>query len=83
MAALLALTVALGLPACGDSKDDKDTGIPNPASVFCKDKGGTVEIVTASDGSQSGLCHLPDGTKVDEWEYYRQFHPDDTTTTTS
>jgi hypothetical protein len=43
----------------------------NPAAVFCKDKGFTSEIRTASDGSQSGVCKFPDGSECDDWAYYR------------
>lgn len=46
-------------------------GMANPASVFCGDHGGKLEIVTAEDGSQSGNCTLPDGTVCDEWAYFR------------
>ncbi len=28
-------------------------------------------IVTAAGGGQEGVCHLPDGTAADEWEYFR------------
>lgn len=45
--------------------------IANPASKFCIDNGGTLEIVTAADGSQSGICTLPGKTKCDEWAYFR------------
>jgi putative hemolysin len=47
------------------------TGIANPASKFCTDNGGTLEIKTAADGSQSGFCTLKDGTVCDEWAYFR------------
>lgn len=46
-------------------------GLANPASQYCVSQGGEVVIVTAADGSQSGRCRLPDGTEVDEWEYFR------------
>ena len=45
--------------------------MPNPAAVYCEEHGGTLEIVTAADGSQAGLCHFPDGTACDEWAYFR------------
>jgi putative hemolysin len=44
--------------------------LANPASVYCEDQGGEVEIVDEDDG-QVGYCVLPDGTRVDEWEYFR------------
>lgn len=45
--------------------------MPNPASVYCKQNGNKLEIVTAADGSQSGRCVFPDGSACDEWAYYR------------
>lgn len=45
--------------------------LANPASVFCGEQNGTLEIVTAADGSQSGVCTLKDGTKCDEWAFFR------------
>lgn len=45
--------------------------IPNPASVYCTEQGNKLEIVTAADGSQSGMCIFPDGSTCDEWAYYR------------
>lgn len=52
------------------------SGLANPASEFCVEQGGTVEIVTDAYG-QVGYCNLPDGTRVEEQEYYRAEHPDD------
>ena len=45
--------------------------MPNPASVYCEQKGNELEIHTAADGSQSGICVFPDGSTCDEWAYYR------------
>src|SRR5512136_2571992 len=45
--------------------------MPNPAAVYCEQHGGKLEIVTAADGSQSGLCIFPDGSTCDEWAYFR------------
>lgn len=49
---------------------DKDTSLANPASVFCISNGGSLKIITESDGSQFGLCEL-DNYSCDEWVYYR------------
>ena len=54
-------------------------GIANPASVYCESRGGKVEIVTTQNGQQ-GICELPDGTRVDEWDLYRANHPSTSTT---
>lgn len=45
--------------------------IANPASVFCEEQGGTLEITIAKGGGQLGLCTLKDGTKCEEWAYFR------------
>jgi hypothetical protein len=45
--------------------------VPNPASVYCTETGNKLEIRTASDGSQNGICVFPDGNTCDEWAFYR------------
>ena len=45
--------------------------MPNPASVYCTQQGNRLEIRTATDGSQNGICIFPDGNTCDEWAYYR------------
>ena len=45
-------------------------GIPNPASANCVAKGGKVETVKSPTG-EAGVCVLPDGTRCDEWAFYR------------
>jgi putative hemolysin len=47
------------------------TQIANPASTFCIAQGGESKIITAADGSQSGLCVLPYGVGCDEWAFFR------------
>lgn len=51
--------------------DMPQAGMPNPASVYCTQSGNKLEIRTADDGSQSGICIFPDGNTCDEWAYYR------------
>ncbi|PKN97347.1 MAG: hypothetical protein CVU42_16515 [Chloroflexi bacterium HGW-Chloroflexi-4] len=51
--------------------DTPPANIPNPASVYCEQNGNKLEIVTAADGSQSGVCVFPDGRSCDEWAYFR------------
>jgi putative hemolysin len=63
------------LPASG-APTAPVTGLANPASVFCEQNNGTVDIITAPDGSQSGACRFADGFACDEWEFYRgDCHP--------
>jgi putative hemolysin len=46
--------------------------LPNPASAYCEDYGGKLEIRTTADGSQQGACIFPDGSVCDEWAFYRR-----------
>ena len=69
MFTVVSAVAALG--ACGDDGPaEPSTGLPNPASEFCVEQGGEVDIVTEADG-QVGYCVLPDGTRVEEWDYFR------------
>ncbi|RKS86902.1 hypothetical protein DES39_0108 [Orbus hercynius] len=63
---LLIASLAFLSAACA-KKDTINT--PNPASQYCVNIGGKSEIVTDPKGSY-GLCHLPDGQVVDEWELF-------------
>ena len=46
-------------------------GMANPAAVFCEEQGGKHVIVQEADGER-GICELPDGSKVDAWDYFRE-----------
>jgi hypothetical protein len=54
-------------PATGTTPD-LSNGIPNPASVNCTQKGGTLEMRT-NEAGQYGVCKFSDGTECDEWEF--------------
>jgi putative hemolysin len=71
---LLALTActALQVQTPGPAVTDiPQVNMPNPASVYCEQNGNKLEIQTAADGSQNGICVFPDGSTCDEWAYYR------------
>ncbi|RPI26684.1 MAG: DUF333 domain-containing protein [Chloroflexota bacterium] len=51
--------------------DIPPVNMPNPASAYCEQNGNKLEIHTAADGSQNGVCVFPDGSTCDEWAYYR------------
>ena len=53
------------------STETPQANLPNPASVFCQEQGNRLEIRTAPDGSQTGVCVFPNGGECDEWAYYR------------
>ena len=81
MKKILTITILLlALTACStfqiETPEPAATGNPvlnmaNPASVHCEQNGNTLEIQTAEDGSQSGVCIFPDGSTCDEWAYFR------------
>ena len=77
---LIIMILALNLTACTAFRvqtletigtDMPQVNMPNPASVYCTQHGNKLEIRTAADGSQSGVCVFPDSNTCDEWAYYR------------
>ena len=54
------------LAGCSTEK----TGIANPASTNCIDKGGKLEIKD-TDAGQVGYCKFPNGKECEEWAFYR------------
>ena len=74
------ITIIIGsmflLNACSltDNKDDqKDTtGIANPASVYCEEQGGKLEIRKDEAGAESGYCLFDDGSECEEWDFYNK-----------
>ena len=46
----------------------------NPAAKFCIAKGGKSLKVKDRNGAEKGICQFSNGTKVDEWDYYRANH---------
>jgi putative hemolysin len=54
-----------------EANEEPATGLANPASVYCQEQGGTVEIRTDAEGGQYGVCIFDDGSECDEWAYFR------------
>jgi len=48
----------------------KPTGLPNPASVNCEKKGGTLKIRKGKKG-EYGVCKFPNGKECEEWALFR------------
>ncbi len=79
----IGLILALvSLQACGSSNAvSTSTGSriapvskSNPASVYCADLGGKLEMRQEQAG-EAGYCHLPDGSSIEEWKLYRDNNP--------
>lgn len=66
---IMILTLPLLLIACGSAQEPA-VGLPNPASVYCEEQGGTLELRTEV-GGQVGICHFDDGSECEEWAFYR------------
>lgn len=77
ISALISLVASctLLLTACDSQPTVQTTPQPvsmaNPASSYCIEQGGTLEIETQANG-QVGYCTLPNGQRIEEWQLYRQ-----------
>lgn len=45
-------------------------GLPNPASTYCLEKGGKLNIRTDANG-EYGVCVFPNGRECEEWAFFR------------
>ena len=75
MKKILFLGLALvSLTACSSVQHKDPTppkiGSPNPASQYCVEQGGKLEIRNEANG-QVGYCHLPNGQVLEEWKLFR------------
>ena len=52
------------------TESSNSAGRANPASVYCIENGGILNIREDEEG-QTGYCTLADGTICEEWAYYR------------
>lgn len=72
---ILAACAPLLPPAAPEPKPAGDgespVGLANPASVYCEEQGGRLEIRTGADGGQIGFCIFPDGSECEEWAFFR------------
>ena len=73
---VIGLFLLAALPACTQKNMVDDQGqsqkaqIANPASTYCIEQGGKLEVKDSKEG-QYGTCNLPDGTECEEWAYFR------------
>lgn len=75
MKKFIALSFIIILCGCtsssGGERNKTGAALANPASTFCAEQGGEVEIRDEENG-QVGYCHLEDGTEIEEWEFFRK-----------
>ncbi|KGH19430.1 DUF333 domain-containing protein [Comamonas thiooxydans] len=70
-----AVLSALAISGCAQPQSAAPViGMANPASVYCAQLGGKTRIEKTTAGER-GICVLPNGTEIDEWELFRRDHP--------
>lgn len=70
---VLFITALLSLlSACANKPKQQGVQIANPASVYCIQQGGKLQIVRDASGAEQGFCILLDGRTIDEWDYFRE-----------
>ena len=70
-----AVLSALAISGCAQTQSAAPViGMANPASVYCAKLGGKTRIEKTTAGER-GICVLPNGMEVDEWELFRRDHP--------
>jgi putative hemolysin len=52
-------------------KKDAETATADPASEYCRENGGTLQIRKDGEGNAYGLCVFANGNECDLWAYYR------------
>ena len=73
---VVVVMLLLWLAACAPAEKEatpatkEPIGMPNPASVYCEEQGGKLELRNDENGSY-GVCILQDGTECDEWAFFR------------
>ena len=72
------IVIGIFLNGCTEQieKSNEEQQLANPASVYCVEQGGTLRM-EENEAGQYGMCTLPDGTKCEEWAYYRGECPEE------
>jgi len=70
---LVLLTCIACLASCSPAQaiPTPDANMPNPASVYCEENGGRLEMRQDASGGVAGVCIFSDGSECDEWAYFR------------
>ena len=75
--ASVSLLGAIAVSGCSqpaEQRQPQSLGMANPASVYCAKLGGKTRIEKTTAGER-GICVLPNGTEIEEWELFRRDHP--------
>jgi putative hemolysin len=64
---------ALIMSACTTGiTPNENTALANPASVYCEEQKGVLDLRSDPDGNQYGVCIFEDGSECEEWAYFRE-----------
>ena len=68
-----AFFIFTSVPAFGASEDKEKptTGLANPASTYCIEKGGQLVIQKMQGGGEYGVCVFADNRQCEEWALFR------------
>jgi putative hemolysin len=74
---LFTLVILLGIglsTSCAPqpSSPTPEANMPNPASVYCEQNGGKLDLRQDAASGVAGVCLFPDGSECDEWAYFRE-----------
>lgn len=65
------LMIGIMMASCASGpSEQKPVEMANPASTYCVEQGGKLEIRKEAKGD-AGYCHLPDGKVIEEWTFFR------------
>jgi len=70
LVSLILAVLVIVVAGCARTDNSTEVGLPNPASVYCEEQGGKLEIREGEDG-QYGICVFDDGSECEEWAFYR------------
>lgn len=68
---ILAVAVLAGCTSGTTPEQPSEPGLANPASEYCVEQGGRVDIRADADGDEQGFCVFPDGSECEEWAFFR------------
>jgi heat shock protein HslJ len=67
---MLSFVACSASPATSTAETNGAAGLPNPASVYCEEQGGRLEMRADENGTY-GVCRFDNGSECEEWAYFR------------
>jgi putative hemolysin len=70
IALLVCILAACATPAPTPAPESK-VGLANPASTYCVQQGGQIDLRKDAAGNVNGVCVFKDGRECEEWALFR------------